>query len=213
MPTRNGFIQGYNAQNVITADGLILATRLTQCPNDVTFYQPMINEAVATAARLATHRPTTGTGTGTGTGTDPTQIGLVLADAGYLSTDNLTTPGPDRLIATGKHRTLLHAARDHTPPAQTDPDPTDPHPDSQTDPADPITAMTQRLRTPEGITAYNQRSHLAETPHGHLKHNMRFSQLCLRGLPRANAEWTFATATANLFKALPHAARHLPATP
>ena len=123
MPTRNGFIQGYNAQNVITADGLILATRLTQCPNDVTFYQPMINEAVATAARLATHRPTTGTGTGTGT--DPTQIGLVLADAGYLSTDNLTTPGPDRLIATGKHRTLLHAARDHTPPAQTDPDPTD----------------------------------------------------------------------------------------
>ena len=39
------------------------------------------------------------------------QIGLALADAGYLSQANLTCPGPDRLIATGKRRNLEKAAR------------------------------------------------------------------------------------------------------
>jgi hypothetical protein len=29
MPTRNGFIQGYNAQNVTSEDGLVIATGLT----------------------------------------------------------------------------------------------------------------------------------------------------------------------------------------
>ena len=31
-------------------------------------------------------------------------IGLVLADAGYLTVGNLAAPGPHRLIAVGKHR-------------------------------------------------------------------------------------------------------------
>ena len=35
-----------------------------------------------------------------------------LADAGYLSRQNLTCPGPDRLIATGRRRDLEQAARD-----------------------------------------------------------------------------------------------------
>ena len=34
------------------------------------------------------------------------QIGTVLADAGYFTEENLTMPGPDRLIAPGKHRDL-----------------------------------------------------------------------------------------------------------
>ena len=72
--------------------------------------------------------------------------------------------------------------------------------------------MARRLRTPHGITAYNQRSHIAETPHGHLKHNLRFTRLSQRGLTHANAEWTFLAATANLFKALPIAARQIPTT-
>ena len=37
------------------------------------------------------------------------EIELVLADAGYCSEDNLTTPGPDRLIATGKDREVRAA--------------------------------------------------------------------------------------------------------
>ena len=41
--------------------------------------------------------------------------------------------------------------------------------------------MAARLATEEGITAYRQCGHIAETPHGHIKHNMRFRQLTMRG--------------------------------
>jgi hypothetical protein len=30
--------------------------------------------------------------------------------------------------------------------------------------------MRERLKTADGITAYRQRGHIAETPHGHIKH-------------------------------------------
>ncbi len=115
---------------------------------------------------------------------------LFLSDAGYLSEHNLTIPGPDRLIATGKTRALEKAARD---PGASDGVPW----------ASPvIAAMAARLATPDGIAAYRQRSHIAETPHGHIKHNMRFRQLSVRGKPKAAAEWKFACAVHNLFKAI-----------
>lgn len=225
MPTRSGFVQGYNAQTVVTADGLILATALTQTPGDVTWLQPMTTAAqsaadlvtAAHAGHAAAHDlPCTCPGADADADADaetshgdareaagrgprcrrhPDRIGILLADAGYLSRDNLTAPGPDRLIAVGKHRDLLTAAN-----AETGND-ADGH--CAPEPDDPIAAMAQRLRTPEGITAYNQRGHIAETPHGHIKHNLGFRQFSLRGLTKATAEWTFVCAVANLFKALP----------
>ena len=65
-----------------------------------------------------------------------------------------------------------------------------------------IAVMAARLRTPDGITAYRQRGHIAETPHGNIKHNMRFRQLTTRGKPRASAEWTFTAAVHNLLKTI-----------
>jgi hypothetical protein len=62
--------------------------------------------------------------------------------------------------------------------------------------------MAARLATDDGITAYRQRGHIAETPHGQIKHNMRFRQLSLRGHPKATAEWTFTATVHNLFKAI-----------
>ena len=62
--------------------------------------------------------------------------------------------------------------------------------------------MAARLATPDGIAAYRQRGHIAETPHGHIKHNMRFRQLSIRGKPKATAEWKFTSAVHNLFKAI-----------
>ena len=62
--------------------------------------------------------------------------------------------------------------------------------------------MAARLATDDGITAYRQRGHIAETPHGHIKHNMRFRQLSVRGKPKADAEWKFTCAVYNLFKAI-----------
>ena len=81
----------------------------------------------------------------------------MLSDNGYCTRENLTTPGPDRLIATGKSHDLHAAAAEH--PAQGAP-PED---------IDPIAAMQHRLRTPQGIATYAQRSHIAETPFGHAK--------------------------------------------
>jgi transposase len=188
MPVRGGgFLQGYNAQNVVSEDTLIIATELTQEPTDTEWFEPMLRHAEDAAALLGAcrpppppGRPDTASSTGEG-------IGLFLADAGYCSEHNLTTAGPDRLIATGKHRHLEHAARHGAgPPAH----------------SEATAAMAARLATPEGITAYRHRGHIAETPHGHLKHNMRFRQLSVRGKPKAAAEWRFACTVHNLVKAI-----------
>jgi len=193
MPVRGGgFLQGYNAQNVTSEDKLILATELTQDTTDTTWFEPMLRHAEDAAALIGAHQPPPPPGgqdtTATSDG-DSDGIGLFLADAGYCSEHNLTTAGPDRLIATGKLRDLEKAASGATgagPPAH----------------GAATVAMAARLATPEGITAYRQRGHIAETPHGHIKHNMRFRQLSVRGKPKAAAEWTFAATVHNLVKAL-----------
>jgi transposase len=183
MPVRGGgFIQGWNPQNVTSQDGLVIATRLTSSPNDVGWYQDMIADAVAAAAAMAAAG-------GPGDGA----IGLVLADAGYLSEANLAAPGPDRLIATGKHRDLEKAARAA--------DPQEPGQAAGQD-LPPIAAMAARLATQEGIAAYRRRGHIGETFHGDLKHNMGIRRLSVRGAARASGEWTFAAAVRNLRKAI-----------
>ncbi|AWK76133.1 hypothetical protein CBI38_31935 (plasmid) [Rhodococcus oxybenzonivorans] len=114
----------------------------------------------------------------------------MLVDAGYCSNENLTEPGPDRLIATGKSRDLEAAASEQ--PAD-GPSPAD---------ADPIRARTHRLRTEEGITTYRKRSHIAETPFAHAKHNLGFRRFIGRGLDRATSEWSFHAAVHNIGKIL-----------
>jgi transposase len=189
MPVRGGgFIQGYNTQNVVSEDGLIIATELTGEQADCGWFEPMLARAQDAAALIAARYPAHGPGqedSGPGSG----GIALVLADAGYCSEANLTCPGPDRLIATGKGRDLEKAARDPGSPGP-----------GWGGPA--IQAMRERLKTPDGIAAYRHRGHIAETPHGHIKHNMGLRQLSVRGKPRAAAEWTFAATVHNLFKAL-----------
>jgi transposase len=198
MPTRNGFIQGYNTQNVTSEDGLVIATELTDDPVDMAWYEPMTGKAEQAAALIEANRPPAAPGQeqeqGSGTrDRGPGAIGQALADAGYCSEENLTCPGPDRLIATGKRRDLEHVARDG------DGDGGSPARD-RGGPA--VRAMRERLRTEDGIAAYRQRGHIAETPHGHIKHNMGIRQLSVRGKDKAAAEWAFICAVHNLFKAL-----------
>ena len=184
MPVRGGgFIQGYNTQNMTSEDGLIIATELTDEQADCPSFEPMLTKAQDAAALIAAHRPAPGGGQ------EPDGIELVLADAGYCSEHNLTCPGPDRLIATGKGRDLEKAARD---PGTGSP--------GWGGPA--IQAMRERLKTEDGIAGYRQRGHIAETPHGNIKQNMGFRQLSVRGKRKASAEWDFTCAVHNLFKAL-----------
>jgi transposase len=184
MPVRGGgFIQGYNAQNVTSEDGLVIATRLTASTTDTRWYEPMVSDATAAAAMMAAAG-------GPGDGV----IGLVLADAGYLSEYNLTCQGPGRLIATGKRRDLEKTAR----AAGRDRGGTGEAAGGEP----PIAAMAARLATEDGIAAYRRRSHLGETFHGDIKHNQGIRRLSVRGLPKASGEWTFATAARNLRKAI-----------
>lgn len=180
QPVRGGgWVQGYNCQALTSADGLILATSVSNNPADVITFRPMMAAAEAAAATINQARPDGG---------EPATIGVLLADAGYFSEDNLTAAGPDRLIALGKARQVEHAAR--TAPAH------GPPPAGAT----PAEAMRHRLRTPEGIARYRQRGHIAETPFGHAKHNLGFRRFSRRGLTAVTSEWTFHGLVHNLSK-------------
>jgi hypothetical protein len=195
QPLRGGgWVQGYNCQAFTSAGGIILATGVSNNPADTTAFDPLVKKVCATAVTL-TNLVAGTAAAGAGDEVDVREqakklIKLMLFDAGYLSVDNLKSPGPDRLIAVGKHRHLETAAT--TDPADGPPPPG----------TDPIQAMAHRLRTPEGITAYRQRSPIAETPFGHAKHNLEFRRFRSRGLDRATSEWSFHATAHNLSKIL-----------
>ena len=92
MPTRKGWVQGYNVQVGVTADQLIVATRVSQHTNDSEDFIPMM-AAVQEAAELFQ-----------AAGRDEAVVGVLLADAGYATDTNLAAEGPDRLIALGSRR-------------------------------------------------------------------------------------------------------------
>ena len=123
----------------------MLATTISQDANDLELYQPMLDELKQTLADA---------------GIPAELIELMLADAGYCSEENLTAPGPDRLIATQKDHKQRRAARELG--TTTGPPPQD---------ATPLDAMEHRLRTEEGAGAYAQRGHLIEPVFGDRKQN------------------------------------------
>ena len=177
MPTRRGFVQGYNAQVAVTADQMIAAVTISQNPNDMACFVPMMRAAQDAAARL--HAVT---------GSPDHTVGTVLADAGYASDANLAAAGPERLIALGTGRDQAKTARAH--PATGSPPPSAL--------ASPRELMRHRLRTPEGSELYKRRGATVEPGIGNLKKIIdRFSR---RGLDAAASELHLAAAAFNLLK-------------
>lgn len=175
MPTRKGFLQGYNAQLAVSADQIILAVSVGQSTNDQACFVPMMHATQQAADRLHTL-----------TGNNTHVIGTVLADAGYASDANLAESGPDRLIALGKSRDQSKAAS--LQPAQ------GPPPANAT----PRQAMSHRIRTEEGETLYKRRGATVEPAIGNLKKILdRFSR---RGLNAALGELQLAATAFNLLK-------------
>jgi transposase len=192
MKTRKGWTQGYNAQLAVTDDHLIIATALTQDTTDTDQAVPMITAATNAAAILQAHRPPT-CHTEPATEADMEAehhhgIKLMLFDAGYLSDDNLTAKGPDRLIALGKHRDQARAAT--TNPTS------GPPPDNAT----AIEQMRHRLKTPEGHQTYKRRGATVETVIGHLKDLIGLRTFSRRGLQAVTSELHLAAAATNLLK-------------
>ncbi|WP_233573686.1 transposase [Amycolatopsis panacis] len=180
LPTRGGWIQGYNAQLAVTGDWLILAVLLTNNPSDCAALIPMLNRTQQAAELVNGERDT------------PQELGTVLADAGYCSEDNLTTPGPDRLIATGKAHQIAVTAR------------TDPASGPPPEDATPAEAMRHRLRTPDGAALYKKRAATVEPVNGHLKDRVGLRRFSMRGLDACHGELNLAALTHNLRRMFTH---------
>jgi Transposase DDE domain len=179
MSTARGWVQGYNAQAIVNPRQIVLAYQVSQDANDTQLYQPMTDtlEQTLTAAGITA------------------EVELVLADAGYWSEANVTSPGPDRLIATMKDHKQRRAARQL---GQTSgPPPPD---------ATPVEEMEHLLRTPQGAAAYAQRSCLIEPTFGDHKHNRGIRTFRRRGLSAVRSEWAFTHLAGNMRKLHQHRA-------
>lgn len=177
MKTAAGWVQGHNAQAIVNEHQIVLACDVSQDAGDVNLYQPMIDalQRTLTAAGIAP------------------DIELALADAGYWSKANATSPGPDRLIATLKDHKQRRAARDL---GQTD----GPPPPN----AAPAEEMEHLLRTPQGAAAYAKRSHLIEPIFGDRKHNRGLRGFHRRGLAAVKSEWALIHLAGNMLKLHQH---------
>jgi transposase len=177
MTTKDGWVQGYNAQAIVNPKQIVLAVDVSQNVGDVQLFEPM-NDTL-------THTLTAAGITG--------EVELELTDAGYCSEHNLTCPGPDRLIATTKDHKQRTAARelgltDGPPPPG-------------------LTAteeMEHLLRTRQGTAAYKQRSRLIEPVFGDRKHNRGIRRFRRRGLNAVRSEWAFANLAGNMLKLYQH---------
>lgn len=175
MPTRKGWIVGYNAQLAVSSDQIILAVQGVQNPADNLAFIPMLAKVEKAAEVMRA-------------GGASATIGTVLADAGYRSTENITCPGPDRLIATGRGYKDARRAREE--PAS-GPVPTH---------ATAREAMDHKIRTPQGRELYRHRAPTVEGVNGQLKDVIGLRRFSRRGLPAINSELSFAAAVHNLLK-------------
>jgi hypothetical protein len=177
MTTKDGWVQGYNAQAIVNPQQIVLAVDVSQDPADVQLFEPMNDKLTQTLTAVGI----------------TAEVELELADAGYCSEANLTCPGPDRLIATQKDHKQRRAARELG------------HTDGPPPPGLTATEeMEHLLRTPQGHAAYKQRSQLIEPVFGDRKHNREIRRFRRRGLTAVRSEWAFIHLAGNIHKLYHH---------
>ena len=177
LKTRQGFVQGYNAQAVVSLDQIILAADVVQDANDVKQLVPMVEQAQANVVRTAAEGVAA-------------EIEAILADAGYHSEANLK--GLESLQVEGfipstkswKLRKELQAkgrprGRMRKTMTRTE-------------------RMERKLRTVRGEKAYKARGRTIEPVFGQTKHG--FQGLTRRGLQAAKADWAMLCLAHNVKK-------------
>ena len=172
MPVSGGgFEQAYNAQAAVdTETMLVVATGLTQAPNDKEQVEPMLETLKAQAERLG-------------------KVTGLIADTGFCSETNITaceTAAVAPLIAVAKENHHPDWRERHSePPAL---------PENAT----PLQAMAHRLKTKAGRALYALRKQTVEPVFGIIKSVMGFRQFSLRGLTTVSGEWTLVCLAWNL---------------
>ncbi len=176
MKDRRGFLQGYNAQAVVSEDQVILSAEITQQANDVNQLEPMLKAADANLdalSRLAV-------------------VGTVLADAGYWSEENATGEiafEHDLLIATrNRHRAREAFEAQGSPRGRI------------AERATPRERVERRLRTKDGRETYARRGVIVEPVFGHIKECRRGRRFMRRGMTACSSEWKLMATAHNLCK-------------
>jgi transposase len=174
--SRNGWVQGYNAQAVTTAAQVIVAAELTQHTSDLQQLRPML---AATAATLAAAGI-------------PARPGTVLADCGCWSIANLTEipDAPALLIPPARHGRHGKPRKDGKPSA------------SRSDGL--RAAMTAKLASADGTARYALRQQTIEPVFGQIKEQQGARRFLRRGLAACEAEWKLLCGTHNLLKLWRH---------
>src|SRR5665213_1486658 len=167
-----GFDQCYNAQAVVaTGSLLIVATDVSQAPNNKAQLQPMIEKLKGLPEELGRAK-------------------RILADNGYFSEANVEACEAARiepLIAMGRSSHHLSwkqrfAAAPKSPPKS----------------ATPLQKMAYRLKTPRGKRLYGLRKQTPEPVFGIIKSVMGYRQSLLRGLENVKGEWNLVTMSWNI---------------
>ena len=164
MPVSGGgFEQAYNAQAAVdTPTMLVVATGLSQAPNDKEQVKPMLVTLQTRAGKVG-------------------EVKRLIADTGFSSEKNLLaceSAGIKPLIAVARdeHHPDWRERHSEPPPLPED--------------ATPMQVMAHRLKTKGGRAAYALRKKTVEPVFGIIKSVMGFRQFSLRGLKNVTGEWT-----------------------
>jgi transposase len=181
--TRQGHLQGYNGQAAVSRDQIILAAELTQDENDVGQLHPMIAATEKGLHDAGISAP----------------LGAVVADAGYMSDQNLADAdpaGPELVIATTtSHKQRIAQAERGAPRGRI--------PKGAT----PRQRMQRKLLTKRGQALYRMRAKTVEPVFGQIKDPRGIRRFMRRGLDACQSEWKLITATHNLLKLFRHTRR------
>jgi transposase len=172
MPVSGGgFEQCYNAQAAVdAATMLVIATGVTQAPNDKEQVAPMLET-------LKAQTPVLGA------------VERLIADTGFSSEKNI------KACETAKIEPLIAVARDEHHPGWRE---RHSEPAALPDNATPMQAMAHRLKTKAGRACYALRKQTVEPVFGIIKSVMGFRQFLLRGLAGARGEWSLVCLAWNL---------------
>jgi len=158
-----GFEQAYNAQAAVDASTmLVVATGVTQAPNDKEQVEPMLETLKAQTTALGA-------------------VERMIADTGFCSEKNI------KVCEAAHIEPLIAVARDeHHPGWRERHSEPSPLPAAAT----PMQAMAHKLKTKAGRAAYALRKQTVEPVFGIIKSVMGFRQFSLRGLKKVSGEWT-----------------------
>ena len=183
LHTRNGTVQGYNAQTMVTESQIVVAAELTREANDLQQLAPMLQAADQTLGAADIHQ----------------RPGTLLADSGYWSIANLTSipDAPELLIWPSKTGRTGKPRKDGKPSASRS--------------HGLRAAMFAKLSSQDGKACCAKRKQTVEPVFGQLKEQQGARRFTRRGLAACDAEWKLLCGTHNLLKLWRHT-RHRPAS-